>query len=197
MHKKQYFFLLFLIFSLVILSNDGFQRKIINKLNSIKPFKVFFTSRVLDEGEIVISEKGYILYSDDQHIKWVYNDPEYKVWVLKGDKYEFYEKEEEQLTIGMLKDKERIWIWRLMRMKNGNSVSSDENRRVLYINDKETGTGFTIEYNKKFLPIKVFQNDPTGVKIEYIFFNYHFNYNIGDSDFVIKYEKGTDIVEVN
>jgi len=193
--RKLIVFLLLFNLSFLFYTKDDLTKKVKVKISSIKPFKVFFNLKVIDEGDIVSEENGYIIYSDEEHLKWVYLKPSLKIWVLKNNRYEFYEKDEAQLTRGFLKDKKRIWLWRIFHTNYDNSVKSDKKKRIIFFNESESGINFKIELKKNFLPNKVIQTDPTGVLIEYKFGKYLFKIDLKKDEFEIKYEKGTDIVE--
>lgn len=192
-------FLILVVFQLhfFIFSKTNLTEKVREKISSIKPFIVSFVSRVIDEGEVVVEEKGFIKYLDDTHIRWEYTEPDYKIWLLKDDKYEFFEKEENQLTKGNFKNKKRIWLWRLIHSDDiGGSVRMDIRKKTVCFYDEENGVDFKIELDSSFLPKKITQKDPTGVMIVYDFHDYRFNTGIKIGDLIIKYPKGTEIVEI-
>jgi len=76
-----------------------------DSLNEIKPFKVNFTQQVYTDEELDIEESGEIIFKNDQLLKWTYLDPDYKVFLLEEDNYQFYDEDNQQLMIGKIKEK--------------------------------------------------------------------------------------------
>ena len=127
-------FFFYLISSQLIFPDDTFLNKVRNSINSIKPFKVKFVNQVLTDDEVEIEESGEIIYKDVDKVKWTYLKPDYKVWVLEGKSYKFYDRENEQLTIGIIKEDSQKWIWQLLFSNEVSEyVKCDEKRKKIYI----------------------------------------------------------------
>ena len=66
-------------------------------------------------------------------LKWTYLDPDYKVWILIGDDYKFYDRENEQLTIGKIEKKNQKWIWQLLFSEEVSEfIRSDEKKMKIF-----------------------------------------------------------------
>ena len=193
-------FQILILFTLLsyFLNGSLFVEKIVKKINSIAPFKCSFLSKVFDGEEIVSEENGNIFYSDKNHIKWTYYEPEFKVWLMNNNNYEFYEKDENQITKGIIKEREKIWLWKIFNISNSSEgVKINKVNRIIIYKDEESGSDYKIHFDNNNLPVKLIQIDPTGVRIEYSFMKYIFNLKTDKELFTIKIPKGTDIVELN
>lgn len=198
MIRINFFFLfLYLIFVLNIFPNSTLVNKVRNSINKIKPFKVEFVAQVSSEGEIEIEESGEIIFKDIHKLKWTYLNPDYKVFVLTGTDYKFYDKENEQLTIGNIKDNNEQWIWQLIfSEKYSKYIRCDEYKKKIYINNDSENINVVIFLNNDFLPEKVIQNDPSGVKLIHFFKGYKKKIKITKEEFELKLPENIDILNL-
>ncbi len=197
MLKKIFFSLFLLNLFLVPDTSDSLVTKVRNRINDIKPFKVQFINRVVNNSEIEIEEKGEMLFLNKDRIKWIYKDPNYKVWIVYGNSYEYYDREEEQITKGKLSKKTQIWIFKLLDTKyEKNDIKVNNKKNEIYLVNDEEGINFKILISDDFLPSKIIQKDPTGVDIVYIFSGYKKNITLSDKDFILKIDGEVDIIDL-
>jgi len=184
-------------FFLVSARSNTLINRVRDKINSIKPFKVQFINQVVNNSVVEIEETGEMFFLNKNRIKWVYQDPDYKVWIMYGNSYEYYDKEEEQITRGKFSKKTQLWIFKLLNSKEGkDDIMVDLKKMELHIVDSEDGVNFTILISNDYLPSKIIQKDPTGVDIIYIFSEYKKNIVLSDEDFKLKTEGKIDIIDL-
>lgn len=169
--------------------------KVRNSIANIKPFKVNFIQQVLDEDELEIEESGEIIFKDQKTLKWTYLDPDYKVFLLKGDDYKFYDQDNEQLTIGKVKDKNRQWLWQLLFSEEmAEFIKPDDKNMKVYLKSEPDNLDIEIEISNDFLPAKAIQKDPSGVIMVYYFKEYKKKIKLTDEIFELKVPEDVDIV---
>jgi outer membrane lipoprotein-sorting protein len=155
-----------------------------DSLNRIKPFKVNFAQQVYTDEQLDIEESGEIIFKNDRLLKWTYLDPDYKVFLLEGNNYQFYDEDNEQLIIGKIKDKSHQWVWQMLfsdEIFRDYLVAWDKARKKIHIkNNPNSRTGDTVDItidieiiiNDDYLPISLIQDDPSGARIVYHFKEY-------------------------
>ena len=170
--------------------------KVRNNINSIKPFKVNFINRVMSDLNVDVEEKGVMTFRDNEMIKWEYLEPDHKIWILKGNSYEYYNEEDEQITRGKLEKKTQLWIFQILYEKNlSKDININVKSREIDFVDRDEGADFKIFFDTDLLPYKVIQKDPTGVDIVYLFSDYKPNLSISEDEFKLKTEGDVDIIE--
>jgi outer membrane lipoprotein-sorting protein len=177
-----------------------------DSLNRIKPFKVNFAQQVYTDEQLDIEESGEIIFKNHQLLKWTYLDPDYKVFLLEGDNYQFYDEDNEQLIIGKIKDKSHQWVWQMLFSADifrDYVVTWDKARKTLHIkNNPGSRTGDTgditidieIIINDDSLPITLIQDDPSGARIVYHFKEYQSLKKIPDNTFRLNVPKDVEII---
>lgn len=227
--KFVYFFLLFLISFSIYSKNSEFKQilKIREAINQIKPFKVNFIQQVYtdEEQEADISESGEILFESSQRLKWVYLDPDFKVFLLENSSYQFYDEDNEQLIKGTIKNKNQQWIWQLLfsdDLFQLYDVDWDESKKEIHIrNKKENGLFKSSASNSKnlnkgkvdaetsfdmkidihvfvgdnYLPTKIEQKDISGTLIIFYFNDYLSNVKISKGEFHIDVSEDVEIIQ--
>jgi outer membrane lipoprotein-sorting protein len=169
--------------------------KVRDSIDRIKPFKVAFTQQVFDEDQLEIEESGEIVFKDQKTLKWTYLDPDYKVFILMGDDYKFYDRDNEQLTIGKIKDKNRQWLWQLLFSKEmAGYIKPDNKNMKVYLKNEPDKLDIEIEIDNEFLPVKAIQKDPSGVIMVYHFKDYMKKIKITDQIFKLEVPEDTDVV---
>ncbi len=169
-------------------------------LTGIKPFRVTFVQQVFSDREMDIEESGSILFEDDQHLKWIYRVPDYKVFLLVNEDYRFYDEENEQLTVGKVKRKSRQWIWQLLfsdDMGPYTRTESDGGVKKLYIKKEEGENALDVEIHlgDDFLPVRVIQVDPTtDVRMVFKFGPYEGNVRVPENAFELKVPTDVEII---
>lgn len=174
-------------------------KEIRRSLNRIKPFKVSFVQQVSgDENAnmaVDLEESGEILFKNDRQLKWTYLEPDYKVFLLEGDDYQFYDEDSEQLILGKIKDRSQQWIWQLLFADDIFRYARwDEGRKSIHIKNERDSIDMEIIINRDSLPVKVVQTDLSGARMVYYFKNYRQRINIPEDAFRLKVPEGVDIV---
>ncbi len=173
-----------------------------DRLNRIKPFQVQFVQQVYSDEELDIEESGEILFKDDRRLRWTYLEPDTKVFLLLEDEYKFYDEENEQLTVGKIKDRSRQWIWQLffsddiLRYIHTDPVP-DKTRKKIYIKKEDSDEPLDIEIllNTDSLPVQVIQADPdTGVRMIFYFKDYKAKVKLPGDAFEINVPADTVII---
>jgi outer membrane lipoprotein-sorting protein len=174
-------------------------------LNRIKPFKVDFVQQVFAEGnkegenhehmQSDLEESGEIIFKSDQLLKWTYLEPDYKVFLLEGDNYRFYDEDNEQLIIGKVKDRSQQWIWQLLFSPDLSQYARwDEAGRKIHIKNDRDAIDMEITIDAGALPVKVVQTDLSGARMVYYFKRYRQNITVPQDAFRLKIPEGVDIV---
>lgn len=191
-------FCLLVLFSLSLFAveKNSFIYRVREAINRAKPFQVKFVQQVFDGGELEIEESGEIVFQDQQKLIWTYRQPDYKVFLLEGDRYRFYDKENEQLTIGKVKEKNEQWVWQLIFSDNlSTEITGDEGRRLIFIKNETDGLDVQIQFGQDFLPIKVIQEDPSGAQVVYSFKDYRQKIAIATDTFTLVVPAGVEIIQ--
>lgn len=174
-------------------------KKVREALNRIKPFQTSFIQQVYSDEQIDIEESGEILFKDDQHLKWTYVKPDFKVFLLIKNLYKFYDEENEQLTIGEINDRSQQWIWQLFFSDEILQYTRvDETLKKIYIkkNDPEQPLDIEIRLNNEYLPVQVIQVDPnSGARMIFYFKDYKGNIKIPEDAFLLKVPEDVDVID--
>ncbi len=174
---------------------SDFLQKVRNKIQQIKPFKVSFTQQILYENEIEIEENGELTFKNEDLIKWVYQKPDYKIFILKQNEYQFYDHDYEQLTIGKVKEKKKEWIWRLLFAGDIESkIKYDKKNNKLIVRGIADELEVDIYIDKKYLPQKIVQKDPFGYTRITLFKSYKKRVKLRKDEFQLKVGKNVDVV---
>jgi outer membrane lipoprotein-sorting protein len=179
-------------------------------LRQIKPFKVQFLQQVFteDNDDPDLQESGEIIFKNQQQLKWTYLEPDYKVFLLDGEVYRFYDRDNEQLIIGKVKDRSQQWIWQLLfsdRLMQDFRLEWDETRKTLFIKNapgsspgsvdsEDLQVDIAVTVNDDSLPIKVQQQDPSGARILYYFKQYQPRLELSSDIFQLDVPEDTEII---
>lgn len=174
-------------------------KEIRRSLNRIKPFKVSFVQQVSSDENanmpVDLEESGEILFKNDQQLKWTYLEPDYKVFLLEGDDYQFYDEDNEQLILGKIKDRSQQWIWQLLFADDIFRYARwDEARKRIHIKNDRDSIDMEIIINSDSLPVKVVQTDLSGARMVYYFKDYRQKIIIPEDAFRLQVPEGVDIV---
>jgi outer membrane lipoprotein-sorting protein len=176
-------------------------KKTRESLDKIKPFKVDFIQQVYTEegknARIDVEESGEIIFKNDKELKWTYLKPDFKIFLLEGSEYRFYDEDNEQLTIGKIKDMGRQWIWQLLfsdDVYRYSSVRDDGNRKTIRIKNDKDSLDIEITVDEVFLPVHVVQIDPSGARMIFHFKNYRPHFLIPADAFQLKVPQGVEVV---
>lgn len=169
------------------------------------PFKVEFVQELYSDGDTDgykdLEESGEILFKNQTQLIWTYLEPDYKVFLLEGDNYKFYDRDSEQMILGTIEDKNRQWIWRLLFSDDiipytrlGPGWNSKDGSKTFILKNPEEPLDVEITLDRRMLPGKVVQLDPSGARIVYFFKNYRPKIVIPANAFQLKVPEGVEII---
>lgn len=180
-------------------------KKVRHALNRITPFQVRFVQQVYSEEEPDvdtapdIEESGEILFKDKSHLKWTYLKPDLKVFLLMEENFKFYDEDNEQLTVGKIKDRGGQWIWQLFFSDNilrYTRVVDSGKIIVIKKEDPREPLNVEIHLNNRYLPERVIQQDRgTGARMVYTFSDYKENVEIPEKAFELNVPDDVEIVD--
>jgi outer membrane lipoprotein-sorting protein len=200
LRKRGFLALALGIFVLFVLSAaqtpvPGQIAKIRQALNRIKPFKVTFVQQVFTDDDMDFQESGEIIFNHDRQLKWTYTDPDYKVFLLDGDQYKFYDEDNEQLMVGSVKEKNRQWIWQLLFSDSVLPYARwDADKAMLHVKNEKEALDVKIKVNAAWLPVEVTRLDPSGARMAYIFKEYRQKISISGDTFRLKVPAHVEII---
>lgn len=189
--------IIWLIFTCSALAQDhSLLHRVRSALNAIKPFKVEFTQQVFIDEEIEIEESGEVLFKNSRVLKWTYRDPDFKIFLLVEDEFQFYDKENNQLARGKISEKNQQWIWQLLFSDEISPyIRYDEKQKRIYIKHQAEDMDFEIQIDKNFLLEKVIQYDSAGAKYIYYFKNYKKKVKVSKKDFELELPGDVDVID--
>jgi len=181
---------------LIFGQNQSLLVRVRSAVYAIKPFKVKFVQQVFIDDELEIEESGEILFKNSKVLKWTYTNPEYKIFLLQENEFRFYDKENNQLTIGKISENNQQWIWQLLFSdKISPFIKCDKIQRKIFIKNKEEDMNFEILVDKNLLLKQVIQYDSSGAKYIYFFKEYKKKVKIGKKDFELELPIDVDIID--
>lgn len=213
--RKSLFFLLFFYAPALLLFTvtpetgpSQLLKEVRNALNRIKPFQVRFVQQVYGDEQPDepyaktlpdIEESGEILFKDDRRLKWTYLKPELKIFLLENDSYKFYDEDNEQLTVGKIKDRGSQWIWQLFFSDDILPYARvGDTGKTIFIKkeDAQEPLNVEIQLNNRYLPVRVIQQDRgTGARIVYTFTDYKENVEIPSGAFELNVPDDVEIID--
>lgn len=173
-------------------------KRVRDAITAIQPFKVDFVHQVFIDREKDYEESGEIVFENPQRLKWHYLKPESKIFILEGNRYQFYMEESNQLMRGEVGKKNEQMIWQLLFSENkGRDIHGDEKTRTIRIrNDSESNfVNIEIKIGDGDLPVNAVQIDPWGVKTVFQFAQYRKHYPLGPQEFELRLPKDVEIVD--
>lgn len=178
--------------------DDDFLHRMRTRIRQNQPFRVDFVQRVYIDDEMTIAESGFIVFAGRDRVKWQYLDPEYKTFILKDDRYSFYERENRQLLRGRLGDRNRELIWELLFSdRPGQACRWDAKQRVITLSlDEEDGSEqLHIHVGADFLPVRVEQTAANDVTTVYEFHGYRPRVELAAGEFDLDLPADVEIIE--
>lgn len=167
-------------------------------IRAAAPFSVDFRQQVSIDGVPEAAETGVILFATPTRLKWTYRQPDHKVFLLEGDRYQFLNSPERQLLRGRIaKESDRL-LWQLLdetRPAAGVSVREERGRIVIESREGEESRRLEIELDAGHLPSLVVQEDGSGVRNETRFFHYRPRLTLRPGDLTLDIPPGTEIVD--
>lgn len=184
-------------FPFYIYSQNDLIFEVRKNLNKAKPFYLEFKQQVYDETELIAEESGNIIFVNINKLKWVYTDPEHKIFLIEKNNYQFYDKENSELTKGVITENRQKWIFQILFSDSIiDKIRSDKKNKILYIKHKSDDIDLTIYIGENGLPKKVVQFQSAGIKNIYHFKNYKIKYKYSSDIFDLKIPKNTEIIEI-
>ncbi len=163
-----------------------------------QPFRVDFTQQVYVDGELEMEESGVIVFAHRELIKWEYLDPESKIFILEGDRYRFYDRENNQLLLGRVDANGEQLIWELLLAEQpGGAVRWDAASRTVFLSvpGQEEAQQLQVLVGADFLPQRVEQASGNGLTTVYRFRDYRRRVALAADEFDLHLPAGVDTVE--
>jgi outer membrane lipoprotein-sorting protein len=198
---KKKLLILFLAFfyqyTILAVSDNSLLLKLRKNLVKASPFCLNFKQQVYDDKDMITEESGNIYFINVKKLKWVYNNPDYKIFIIQKNKYLFYEKDNNQLTKGIIKSNRQKWIWQILFADSiSDKIKCDNKKNIIYIKNSVDDIDLTVYVGKNGLPEKVVQLQGAGVKYVYIFTGYKTKQKLLKDVFNLKLPKDVDIVDM-
>jgi outer membrane lipoprotein-sorting protein len=181
-----------------MLPAETFLEQVRAKIISSQPFKTDFVQQVFIDDEMSLEESGFIVFADRAHVKWQYLHPDFKTFILENGRYQFYDKENNQLINGRIDPRNEQLIWDLLCSEKPGQVSRWEERTRTILLSVDEGSGpqeLKIKVGNDFLPERVEQISADEVTTIYIFKNYLTSITIGSKDFELNLPPTVEIIE--
>jgi outer membrane lipoprotein-sorting protein len=161
------------------------------------PFRVTFTQKMISKGQTEMEEKGFFLYQSPERMKWVYQSPEEKIFIVRGGQLSFYEPLEKQLTVGDIKDQKNQWLWQIL-LRDMPEILTEENptNRSITFRHREDDTAFTVHFGEDRLPLRVVQADALGYEYHYFFSGYEVRCYLEKGAFELELPQDVEIIEM-
>jgi outer membrane lipoprotein carrier protein len=156
-----------------------------------------------------LKEKGKLFFQKPDSMRWEYTDPEHNIYLFKGDKYQWYFAEDNQLMRGLISDEghESEILNLLTGQKNISDFYSIElspfptenpqNAQIkLTPKEEDDGSFLLIELDKKkWLIHKIIFMDWEGNKTEFQFSRIKVNTSLPKNIFELKLPSDVEIIE--
>lgn len=168
------------------------------KIISSQPFKTDFVQQVFIDGEMSLEESGFIVFANRAHVKWQYLHPDFKTFILKNGRYQFYDRENNQLLNGRIDPKNEQLIWDLLFSQKPGQVSRWEERTrtiLLTVNEGSGPQELKIKVGNDFLPERVEQTSANEVTTIYIFKKYLTGITLEAKEFALNLPANVEIIE--
>jgi outer membrane lipoprotein carrier protein len=181
-----------------------------NTLNFTKTleanFEHHFYSAVVSSPLI---EKGKLYFQKPDTMRWEYTDPEHNIYLFKGDRYQYYFAEDNQLMLGSISDEghESEILYLLTGQKNISDYYSIElssfptdNPQSAQIKltpkQEDDGSYLLLEMDKdKWLIHKIVFMDWEGNKTEFQFHKIKVNVSLPKNIFELKLPSDVEIIQ--
>jgi len=168
------------------------------KIIHSQPFRTDFVQQVFIDGEMSLEESGFIIFVDRAHVKWQYLRPEYKTFILENGRYQFFDRENNQLMSGSISPGNEQIIWDLLCAPKPGQVSRwEEKTRTIQLN-VDGGSGpqeLKIRITSDLLPERVEQTAASEVTHVYQFRNYRTGVTVDAREFTLDLPADVEIIE--
>lgn len=178
-----------------------FMRRVRAAILDSQPFRVDFVQQVFLDGELEMEESGEIVFADRGRVKWEYRKPESKVFLLEGDRYQYYDREANQLSRGRVGEGQQRLIWELLLAdRPGSAVSWEPGRRLVRLRleggpGEEPGQELQVFVGADLLPRRVEQSGADQVTTVYRLDRYRRRVALAADEFSLAVPADAEIVE--
>ena len=162
----------------------------------MKPFRVSFIQQVYYGDDLSVEESGDLLFVESRRIRLTYRVPEKKVFLLEGDRYQFYEPEAGQLTRGRVNSSQKGWIWELLvsNDRTGIRKCNPANRSLEIEDASEEGVQYLVFLDSDHRVKRVEFRDSGGGRHVFIFSDYQPGVPVQADAFRMKTPPGTEVI---
>lgn len=161
----------------------------------MKPFRVSFSQQVYYGDDLSVEESGDLLFVENRKIRWTYRDPEFKVFLLEGDHYQFYEPEAAQLTKGRVHSRQKGWIWELLVSNEKSAIRAcNPSNRSMEIEDPAEGVRYLVSLDSEYRISRVEFQDSGGGRQVFLFSKYKPQVTVQSEAFLLNPPPGTEII---
>lgn len=175
-----------------------FLRQVRGRILQSQPFRADFVQRVIVDDDTTLEESGYIVFASRERVKWQYLKPEFKTFILDGDGYRFYDRENNQLLRGRLGERSRELVWEaLFSDRPGQACRWDAGERSLTL--ALAGEGgieeLKIRVGADLLPRRIEQTAAGDVTTVYEFSRYRLRAALAPGEFDLDLPADVEIIE--
>ncbi len=155
-----------------------------------------------------LKEKGKLYFKKPDLMRWEYTDPENNIYLYKGDRYQWYFVEDNQLMRGLISDEgQESEILNLLTGQTNlldfysvefSPFPTDNPQNVqikLIPKHEEDGSFLLLELDKKWLIHKIIFMDWEGNKTEFHFSRIKVNGSLPENIFELKLPSDVEIIE--
>ena len=168
------------------------------KILASQPFQADFVQQVYIDGEKSLEESGFIIFAGRERVKWQYLSPDFKTFILENKRYQFYDRENNQVLKGRVDPRHEQLIWDLLcSPRPGQSGRWDERTRTIRfeVEDSSGRQQLQVRISADFLPERVEQATAGGVTNVYLFRNFQTGIVLAKNDFVLDVPAGVETIE--
>ncbi|HOW45773.1 MAG TPA: outer membrane lipoprotein carrier protein LolA [Candidatus Aminicenantes bacterium] len=180
---------------------EEFMRRVRAAILDSQPFRVDFVQQVFLDGELEMEESGEIVFADRGRVKWEYRRPESKLFLLEGGRYQYYDREANQLTRGTVGEGQQRLIWELLLAERpGAAVSWEPGQRLVRLRldagaGGEEGQELKVFVGADFLPRRVEQSGADQVTTVYRLERYRRRVALQAGDLSLQVPADAEVVE--
>jgi outer membrane lipoprotein-sorting protein len=163
-----------------------------------QPFRADFVQQVFIDGELNLEESGFIVFADRTRVKWQYLNPERKTFILENGRYQYYDRESNQLLKGAIDPGNEQVIWDLLCSGDpGQDIRWEERTRTIRLGFQagRERQELAIRVAPDFLPERVRQVSAQDVITVYAFRAYRTRIALDPGEFKLDLPEDVEIIE--
>lgn len=188
-------FILFFLSTLVI--KASLVEDVRRSFAASAPFRVEFRQKMMNGEQAEFEETGFFLYNSPEQMKWVYQQPEEKIFIVNGRQLKFYDPVENQLMVGEVRNQKNQWLWQILLTDVPEiTVEEHADKRTISFHHRLEEITFTVFLGEDNLPVKVVQADAIGYQYHYLFTGYQAHCHLGKTDFEMDLPQDVEIIEM-